>query len=372
MNWRSLSDAVWLQRVRRWDWETIALLLALKAILLFFAVQTFAVRLQSYGGVLEVWRQWDAVHYIHLAEHGYSASGKDQLLLAFFPLYPWLVRGCAVVVRDPIIAAFVVSGVASIAAALLLRQLAEADESPLVARTSVWFFAIFPTAYFLHISYTEATFLAFTLGCLVAARREHWLAAGLLGACASLTRINGLVLLPVLAVEALQLWRTRRKFDPRSLWSLMPVAGFLVYLWLNQRVAGDAFAFAHIQQEHWYHKLAPPWVGILDVWQRIGGLNAMEGLHEFLYIAFTFACTIWCWMKLRPSYGMWMTCNWLLITSTKYVLSVPRYSLTLFPIFILLGRACAGRPLPTGSISAFSLIFMALYVSRFVHGLWAF
>ncbi|MFL6567798.1 MAG: mannosyltransferase family protein, partial [Chthoniobacterales bacterium] len=350
----------------------IALLLALKAILLFFAVQTFAVRLQSYGGVLEVWRQWDAVHYIHLAEHGYSASGKDQLLLAFFPLYPWLVRGCAVVVRDPIIAAFVVSGVASIAAALLLRQLAEADESPLVARTSVWFFAIFPTAYFLHISYTEATFLAFTLGCLVAARREHWLAAGLLGACASLTRINGLVLLPVLAVEALQLWRTRRKFDPRSLWSLMTVAGFLVYLWLNQRVAGDAFAFAHIQQEHWYHKLAPPWVGILDVWQRIGGLNAMEGLHEFLYIAFTFACTIWCWMKLRPSYGMWMTCNWLLITSTKYVLSVPRYSLTLFPIFILLGRACAGRPLPTGIISAFSLIFMALYVSRFVHGLWAF
>ena len=82
--------------MRRWDWETIALLLALKAILLFFAVQTFAVRLQSYGGVLEVWRQWDAVHYIHLAEHGYSASGKDQLLLAFFPL---LTSAAAIMVQ---------------------------------------------------------------------------------------------------------------------------------------------------------------------------------------------------------------------------------------------------------------------------------
>ncbi|MDQ6624058.1 MAG: hypothetical protein M3Y86_11330, partial [Verrucomicrobiota bacterium] len=215
-------------------------------------------------------------------------------------------------------------------------------------------------------------FLALTLGCLVAMRAERWAAAGLLGACASLTRINGLILLPVLFVEAGLLWRARRRFDPRWLWSGAVVAGFLGYLWLNYYATGDAFAFGHIQEEHWYKKLTPPWVGVRDVWLRVGGVNAMEGLHEFIFILLTLAATIWCWWKSRLSYALWMTCNWLLFTTTTFVLSVPRYALTLFPIFILLGRNCAHRRLLAGLVSVTSLVFMALYVQRFVHGLWAF
>jgi hypothetical protein len=176
----------------------------------------------------------------------------------------------------------------------------------------------------------------------------------------------------VLGIEILQKWRTERRFEVRSLWSIAVVVGFVGYLWLNQHVAGDPLAFTKIQSEHWYRQLAPNWVGIYKVWERIAGLNAMEGLHEFLYIAFTFACTIWAWFRLRPSYAMWMTANWLLFTCTRYIVSVPRYSLTLFPIFILLARSCTGRWLPTSIVTFFSLIFMALYVSRFVHGLWAF
>jgi Gpi18-like mannosyltransferase len=307
-----------------------------------------------------------------LVEHGYSGGGKDRVLLAFFPFYPWLVRAFAWALRDPLLAAFVVSAAASIAAGLMLRRLAELDESRAVARSAVWFFAIFPTAYFLHIPYTESLFLGLALGCIVAARDDRWMLAGLLGACASLTRINGLILVPVLALEAFLVWRTKRRFDPRWLWSLAVGAGFLGYLWLNQHVAGDPLAFAHIQQEHWYHKLTPPWVGIRDVWLRIGRLNGMEGLHEFIYIAFTFACTIWCWVKLRASYAVWMTCNWLLITCTTFIISVPRYALTFFPIFILLGRAGTGRPLAFGAMTIAFLLFMGLYVQRFVHGLWAF
>jgi hypothetical protein len=358
--------------VRRCDRETIALMLAMKAILLFLGVQTFSVGKRDYGGVLEIWNRWDASHYLHLAEFGYSSSGEERVLLAFFPMYPALVHVGAFVLRDILVSAFVVSGIASIAAALLLRRLVELDHSPAIARSAVWFFAIFPTAYFLHIPYTEGLFFAFALGCVLAARNDRWVLAGLLGACASFTRVNGLLLLPVLGLEAWSQWRDRRHFDPRWLWCLTTALGFLGYLALNLYLAGDALAFTHIQHEHWYKKLAWPWLGVADVWRRIAGENAMEGLHEFLYIAFTFACTVWAWFKLRPSYAIWMTLNWLLITSTQFVLSVPRYALTLFPIFILLGGVCAGRRLLGGIVSVFALLTMGLYAGRFVQGLWAF
>jgi hypothetical protein len=270
------------------------------------------------------------------------------------------------------VAAFIVSGIASIVAALSLRELAELDETRERARCAVWCFAFFPTAYFLHIPYTESVFLAFAIACLVAARRENWALAGLLAAGASLTRINGCLLLPVLALEVLQVWRVRRRFDPRWLWCLTTLAGFAIYLLLNQHVAHDPFAFTHIQQEHWYKHLAWPWLGIRDLWWRVPGVNPMEGLHEFIYTLFTFAGTVWAWFKLRPSYALWMTLNWLLITSTMFILGVPRYALTFFPIFILLGQAFAGRRLLAGLATAFALFMMALYAGRFVHGLWAF
>ena len=41
------------------------------------------------------------------------------------------------------------------------------------------FLLIFPTAYFLHIGYTESLFLALVLGSFLAARTDRWWLAGL-------------------------------------------------------------------------------------------------------------------------------------------------------------------------------------------------
>ena len=67
-----------------------------------------------------------------------------------------------------------------------------------------------------------------------------------------------------------------------------------------------------------------------------------------------------------------MTLNWLLITSTTFVVSVPRYCLTLFPIFIILARLAAARPLAGRIITATSLFLLALFAMKFAHGTWAF
>ena len=359
----------------RWsaaDSETALLVLVLKGLVLILAalsVQTLFDQSESWH---TLWNRWDASHYLTLAENGYTATGDGRFSIVFYPLYPWLVRAVAFVCRSYFGAALLVSGAASICAGLLLRRLVELDYPAKVARLAVWFLFIFPTAYFLHIGYTESLFLALVLGCVLAARMQFWAVAGVLGALACLTRVNGLLLVPTLLVEAWLQYRVTRRINWRWLWIAAIGLGFAAYLLLNYRVTGDPFAFSKIMEEHWYKKITPPWVGIHDVWLRIPSFNLTEGLHEFIFIVFSFLCTVWCWIKLRPSYAVWMTLNWLLITSTTFVVSVPRYCLTLFPIFIILARLAAERPLAGRIMTAISLLLLALFAMKFAHGTWAF
>ena len=362
----------WLNTVRGWDWATIWLVLGIKILLLAFGVQAAATLAQRHPNWLEIWNRWDATHYLRLAEHGYAAVGDSRISLVFFPLYPWLVRAVAFVVHNYMLAALIVSAFASIAAGLILVRLVRYDESEEVARNALWFLLIFPTSFFLHIYYTESLFLALTLGCFLAARKERWALAGLLGAGACLTRVNGLILCPALATEVmLQFWQ-RRRLEWRWLWLALIPCGFLGYLWLNHEVTGDFFAFRKIMQEHWYKRLASPWFGVHDVWLRVLGQNVNEGLNEFIAVMLTLGCTVWSWFRLRASYAVWITLNWLLITSTAFVLSVPRYTITLFPVFILFSRATTGRRFWFAMLTVWSLLYLALYTGRFAQGMWAF
>jgi Gpi18-like mannosyltransferase len=238
----------------------------------------------------------------------------------------------------------------------------------------VWFLFIFPTSYFLHIGYTESLFLALALGCFLAARTDRWWLAGLLGALVCGTRINGLLLVPALAVEALQVYRATRRWQWSWLWIAIVPLGTVVYLFLNLHVSGNAFQFMVFQREHWSKTLAFPWVGIagtLDAISRNNAEGQMVGVQEFFFILLGLAATIWCCLKLRAAYGVWMAGNWLLFTSTSFILSVPRYTLVLFPIFILFAQL-ARRAFWRTVITVWSLLFLAIFIAQFVQGRWAF
>jgi Gpi18-like mannosyltransferase len=269
-------------------------------------------------------------------------------------------------------AALLVSGAASICAGILLRRLVELDSTEKVARLAVWFLLIFPTAYFLHIPYSESLFLALVLGSILAARKQSWAIAGLLGALACATRVNGLLLMPTLFVEAWFQYRATRRIDWRWLWIGVAGLGTATYLFLNYHVTGDPFAFSKIMEVNWYKKFTVPWTGIHDVWLRVPHFNLTEGWIEFVFIVFSFLAMVWCWITLRPTYAVWMTLNWLLINSTSYVVSVPRYCLTLFPIFIIFARLAASRPLAGRILTTVCLLLLALFAMKFAHGTWAF
>jgi hypothetical protein len=358
------------------DWLVVGWVLGIKILLLIFGVRSFQMledeRVPVRLGWLEIWNRWDALHFQRLAHDGYSAA--DKFKAWFYPLYPWTVKVAALITGDLLVAAFVVSAVASLFAAILLRRLVEGDHSADIARRAVWFFLIFPTAYVLHIGYSESLFLALTIGSIFAARKERWWLAGTLGAFSWMTRANGIVLLPTLVVEAVHQWLTGKRWRWQWLWIGIVPLGFVVYLFLNRRVSGDPFAFLKMRGELFHMSFSWPWVGIQSA---IGNLrrspNQAEilGGQELFFTILGLVCAIASWIKLRPSYATWISANWLLLASVTFIESMPRYALAMFPIFILFARLSESR-FWSGLITVWSILFLAIFSSLFLRGWWVF
>ncbi len=328
------------------------------------------------GGVLGIWNRWDALHYLWLAEHGYTAAGEKHLLIAFLPGLPVLIRGASWFTGGHFPAAgLLVSMASTSAAALLLWRLVALDRPATEALRAVLLLLAFPSAYFLHVAYTEAPFLAFVLGAFLGARRRRWAVSGLCAALATLMRVNGWLLLPALALEAWSEARETRRFNPAWLWlALVPVALGL-YLLLNQSLFGDPFMFLRVQREHWYRRFDWPWTGLLSTFsqvvQRAPTESHMLGTQEFLFALLALWATLATLRLERPSYAFWMGANWVVALGQVFVYCVPRFCLTWFPLFLMLARATR-RPPALWAVLAWSVLLQALFAALFVQGQWAF
>ncbi|HUS09427.1 MAG TPA: glycosyltransferase family 39 protein [Pyrinomonadaceae bacterium] len=364
--------------LRQRELRTLAMVICIKALMFLFGIQSYQVlqnqRVAGLRGWLEIWNRWDALNYQKLAQFGYGATGELRPLLVFYPLFPWSVRLFGFITRDYLISAFIVSTIASLVTAIVLLRLVELDYSRALAQRAVWFLFIFPTSYFLHIGYTESLFLMLALSSVYAARKQRWLLAAVFGALTCLTRPNGVLLLPVLIVEAAHQYRTSRRWRWQMLYIALAAVGFGGYLLLNKYVTGDAFAFTSLQQQFFGKSLSSPLTGIdnaLGSMTRAPSEAEMVGTQEVLFITLGLICTIVSWIKLRPAYSVWMTGNWLLFVSVSFVLSIPRYTLTMFPIFILFAMLAA-RPIWLAVITAWSILYLSFFASTFVSGHWAF
>ena len=356
------------------DWLVVGWAIATKVLLLLFGVASYQAiedEKVSFGwSWLDIWNQWDAEHFLRLAEFGYSAA--DKFKAWFFPLYPWCVRFCSYVCGNLLIASFLVSAVALFFAVVILRRMTAFESSDKIARRTVYFFLIFPTAYYLHIGYTESLFLALVLGSIYAARKERWWLAGILGALSWMTRANGIILLPTLAVEAGHQWFIGRRWRWQWLWIALVPLGFAVYLFLNWRISGDPFAFFKLRKELFHMHFSWPWKGIADSFrnlERTPNEAEIVGTQELIFTGLGFAGAILSWTQLRPIYATWITGNWVLLVCVSFIESMPRYALTMFPIFFLFALLSENRVWKM-VITMWSLLFFALFSSLFVRGWW--
>ena len=180
----------------RTDAQLLAWTLLTKVAVLVIGYTALSSAIGGTPGFLDPWHRWDAPHYTDIAVFGYRAEdpgnlsspgysqvfpGDLDLYIVFFPLFPWLIAAVNAVIGEPIVSAFVVATVASLFVAPLLYRLVSVDMGHRIGLWTAGFLLVFPTAYFLHIGYTESLFLSLAFGSMWLARTNRWWLAGLLG-----------------------------------------------------------------------------------------------------------------------------------------------------------------------------------------------
>jgi hypothetical protein len=361
------------ERFRPWL-SLLLLALLVKAVLVALTLFEFGAGPDPLSALGRAWDQWDARHYLYLSTHGYAVTGDARNLIAFFPLYPALISAVAATGLPARTAALLISNLAGIVAAILLYEVARVDLREKAAFRAAAFFTVFPTAYFLLVGYTEALFCALAFGAVLAARRQRWLPAGMLGGLAAAARLTGMALLPLLLIELFVARRTLRRAWQATVSPLLIVLGFLTYLTTNLLVLGDPFAFVSVQRDHWSHSLAAPWVGFADAikgiswrvpWEKltVGGGEIAGGLAAY-------ATTTLSWLRLRPSDAAYATVLTVMVTFLPFWLSIPRYLLGMYPLFLLAGRI--SRRWVYLLMVAVSFVGLVVFGLAFGRGYWAF
>jgi Gpi18-like mannosyltransferase len=324
--------------------------------------------------------KWDSPHYMYIAQNGYTNQGDAANFIVFFPLYPFLVRLITFDFAYINLSGLIISNISSLIAVIYLFKLAKLDYSDSVAKKAVLFLSVFPTAYFLSAVFTESLFLALTIASLYYARNAKWAYTGVLGLLASLTRIAGLLLLPVLIVEYLHQkeWKIKAT-DPKLIWTSLPAIGFLIYLLINYQVTGNFFTFIEIERTHWSETLNPI-NGLLGAvgWSTNGAFpdNIIIGYAQIIFAALGLTMVIAGFIaaykhKLRPSYAVYTLLIWMLAVATSFWISIPRYVLSMFPMFMLFALLSRKKAV-TIMLTVVSFAALAFFTWLFATGEWAF
>ena len=345
------------------------------------------------GALTDVWARWDSVWFLRIAEHGYSSPSTA----AFYPLYPGAIALLgAIFFGHYVLAGLVISLAASLGAFLLLYRLAEDRLGAEGARRAVLYLAVFPMSLFLVAVYTESLFLMLSVAAFVLAERGRWLPAWAAAALALVTRIAGLALLPALALLA---WRSPDR--RRALAGLaIPAALFAAYPAYLAASTGDGWAFLHSQglwHRHfsWAGPFGGIWDGLRSGWAGIEQLASGSHMHRYwtavplaesdpmrtalinlsalAFLALFVWLSVVAWRRLGAVYGLYCLVSLaipLSAPSSKWpLLSMPRFGLAAFPIFLALA-VVGGRPRLHTAILAMSAILLGVAVSQWALWQW--
>lgn len=291
-----------------------------------------------------VYARFDHGHFQRIALGGYFQLDRGNIAYdeAFFPGYPFLARAIAALSGggEPATttAMSLLTWAGLLVGATLLIHLARRNELfgadwRLVA--VVVFFS--PWAVFFMAPYSEGPFLACAVGTWLLAHRQRWGWAVVVACGATVLRINGLFLLPMLAVMMLAgRWRNPRAWA-RLAWlglPALPPALYFTYLW---SVTGDWFTWFETQK-HWGREATAPWDALVFSIELIGADPRFAFQRLMEVVAFGV------YLLVLIQLVRWRRWEWVLLTAltlfslttSQYFQSIPRSMLSCFPALVVI------------------------------------
>ncbi len=349
----------------------------------YFGTLSHTVTPKRYGTFIAGLSHWDAAWFLHIAKHGYVRSNPDAA--AFFPLFPitmnmvghlfsWFAHlGTPLPHRQPgdrayLLGGIVVSNVSFFLALAGLYIVSRRTRTPRQAVRGLWLMALFPSSYYFSAAYSESLFLMLIVFSFVFAYQRKWIWAAILMGLASLTWDLGVFGIPSL------LWLVWRDFRihqrlTKSLAhalevSVIPVLFFSVYpAWL-EHIFGNPLMFVWAEDHHWHRHFTWIWTSLHEDYLR----DPLGFLASVLFLIILLAAI------RRMPFEQWLFSAFALLiplfsSAGTYPMSMVRFVLTAFPLYLFVGGAIRKMETYFAVIAACS-VFMAWLTGLFASGHW--
>jgi Gpi18-like mannosyltransferase len=329
--------------------------------------------------LLDGWARWDSAHYINVALNGYGLDDPEQMgqRVAFFPLYPMLIRAVATVTGAEesnagyAIAAIVAANLCFFAAVPLFARLVARLASSDVARVATTLLCISPLAFFFNAAYTESLFLLLSIGAFTFAYEKKWLPASACIALASGTRLFGLALIPAILLIAYRERASLRDMAMICLVSPLGTVAFFGWLW---REYGDPMTYFNAQANWggWDDRVG----NYLDVLLDRPGQMLASPMNTMILInvGLAIVCLIalyWVWKLLEPGMALYTTI--IVVFHLVYTWNSLGYLLPALGVYIVAGMLLA-RPGWNSWVRESAYICSAIILTTltvlFAHGFW--
>lgn len=315
--------------------------------------------------------RYDSGWYHGIASSGYAFVEGGRSNLAFFPLYPLLIRAIGTLFggahEDYYFAGIVISWLSFAAAMPLLYRLARLDLPHEGAVRATAYAAVFPSAYFFGVVYSEALFLLTLVGAALAFRTKHWVPAAIAAAAMTATRVNGVMFLPALAWLG---WHAAGSSQRDRAWAMgaaaAGLAGIGAYSWFNYTISGNPFEWFDSITRWGYHPGGNPLTGLFAIGRALltrpmqfiisepmapyDTLNALSATAALCAVPFI-------WRRLGLGYAAIVVLGLVLPLSSGQYEGLGRYCAVLFPLPILLG-SLKGEIRHLGLIMSFALFYV--------------
>ncbi len=268
-----------------------------------------------------------------------------------------------------------------------------------IASRAVWLAALSPLAFYFSTAYTESLFLMLTLSALLLAQNQKWTAAAMTVVLVTLTRNSGiLILLPLVLILIDQ-----RGWNPKFWWTrgvqlfaagLAPIV-FAVHL---HRVWGDPLLTVRVQ-ERWGRTQSLPWETVTEAIHRMHRIYATgrhscevrlseQSFHScraafqlqgdsisndlsFVVLFGALAALAFAMFRLRVWDSSYLLVGLLLPlfgpSSNDPLLSLARYALVLYPLYIVVAMVVARRSVFIAVIVC-STLAMIGFLAMFAQG----
>jgi len=298
-------------------------------------------RMDSFFYLVQPLQRFDALWYNQIAYVGYSG---DERLAAFFPLFPYLIKFIGIIFHLSFpLASWFVTTIIAIGIFWVFYVITRLDESEVTATRTIILFALFPTSFFLLAPYADGLLILFVLLTFLSLKlKKIWLAIVFAG-IAVVTKPYGVLILVPIVIYFFQFYHDWK----HKLITVIPLSVlFSIFIMVIRfidhsiGITGATFTVQSLWGVNVFtYPLLPIGAEILTFFRY--PFDLVNDLNIVCMVG-----SLWLLWRFRSKIpvGYW----WFVIANiiTFYFLgfkgtvwfSISRYSLVLFPLFIVISR----------------------------------